>query len=154
MTTLFLMRHSIAVPADFETTDDSRCLTEQGRLYAVSAGQALRDHLATHNIELACIVTSPLVRAVQTAELVAASIGHRREIRALHALRSESPSERGVDELQALGHGVVLAVTHEPIVSSMSARILGESSSGFGSGFHPSEIRGYEDSVAIWRHLP
>lgn len=154
MTMLFLMRHSIAVSMDFQTTDDSRCLTEQGRVYAKDAGHALRDFLDTRNLELTCIVTSPLVRTVQTAELVAAALGYEAEIRAMHALRSESPSQRGVDELQALGHGVVLAVTHEPIVSAMSARIVGDVSGGYGAGYHASEVRCFEDNTAVWRHQP
>ncbi len=154
MTILFLMRHSIAVPADFRTTDDSRCLTAEGRLHAKAAGEALQNELASQRFVLSCIVTSPLVRAVQTAELVAATLGFEDEIRAMHALRSESPSQRGLDELQALGHGVVLAVTHEPIVSAMSARIVGDRPGGFGAGYHPAEVRAYEDSSVIWRHQP
>ncbi|MCP4444226.1 MAG: histidine phosphatase family protein [Myxococcales bacterium] len=148
------MRHSIAVPADFQTTDDSRCLAARGRLLAAEAGLALAEHLKKSGLQLEYIVTSPLVRTVQTAELVALPLQYDDEIRAMHSLRSEAPSQRGLDELLALGHGVVLAVTHEPIVSAMSGRICGEQEGGFGAGFRPAEIRGFRDNASFWRHQP
>lgn len=154
MTTLFLMRHSIAVPADFQTTDDSRWLTERGRTLASVAGSALEDELARLGLGMACIVTSPLVRTVQTAELVAARLGYQGEIRAMHSLRSEFPTQRALDALGALGHEVVLAVTHEPLVSAMSSLHAGAGHSGFGAGYQPSEVCGFFDGEPLWRHRP
>lgn len=154
MSTIFLMRHSMAVPADFQTTDISRWLTAQGRELATLAGVQLARELASSGRVLDCIVSSPLVRAVQTAELVAAALGHVGEIRSMHALRSESSSQRGVDDLRALGHACVLAVTHEPIVSTMTGLLTNADVGGFGAGYRPSEVRGFEDEYAFWRHQP
>ncbi len=150
MSVIVLMRHSIAVPADFQTTDESRCLTARGRVLAKEAGDALAEILRSENLRLECIVSSPLVRAVQTAELIASSLQYDGEIRALHSLRSESSSQRGVEDLQGLGHGVLVAVTHEPIVSAMSERLTGQAVRGFGAGFRPAEIRGFRDGEVIF----
>ncbi len=150
---LFLMRHSIAVNTDAQTTDDSRCLTAAGRVRAKESGAALAQALIARNLHLSCIVTSPLVRTVQTAELMAAELGYEGELRAMHSLRSEFPSQRALEELVGLGQAVVVAVTHEPIVSSMSSLILGETPNHFG-GYYPGEIRGFEDGAEFWRHQP
>ena len=148
------MRHSFAVPASFQTTDDARWLTERGREMATVAGVALQQELARLGTRIDCIVTSPLVRAVQTADLVAGCVDYRSEIRAMISLRSESPSQRALDEVGALGHNVVLAITHEPTISTMSALHTGEGLSGFGAGFQPSEICGFIDGELEWRHRP
>ncbi len=151
---LFLMRHSIAVHTDAQTTDESRCLTAAGRARARESGAALARELIARNLHLGCIVTSPLVRTVQTAEFIATELSYHGEVRAMHALRSEFPSQRALEELLALEPAVVVAVTHEPIVSAMSSLIVGETPSHFGSGYYPGEIRGFADGKEVWRHLP
>ena len=152
--TLYLMRHSIAVPADFQTTDESRWLTVRGRALAEVAGRALRRELDTRGLIVDSIVSSPLVRTVQTAELVAKCLGYEGEIGTLQALRSEARAQRGVESVEGLGLATVVAVTHEPIVSTMSALLTGTTPSGFGIGYRPSEICGFQDGRECWRHRP
>ncbi len=146
MSMLLLMRHSIAVGTDFQTTDESRWLTTEGRQLATVAGQALRKT----GQRIGCIVCSPLVRTVQTADLVASCLSHSEEIRSMHCLRSEASSQRGLEELAELEYDVVLAISHEPIVSTMSALLTGESA----TAYRPSEIRCFEDGKRTWRHEP
>jgi phosphohistidine phosphatase len=68
---LLLLRHSDAGdPAAWTHPDDERPLSEKGRLQAERLGRLLA---ATDNRPDA-VVTSPLVRAGQTAELVAAEL--------------------------------------------------------------------------------
>jgi phosphohistidine phosphatase len=143
MTRLFLMRHSQAAPADFRPPDDARWLTARGRELAREAGQALVERGG-----IDCIVTSPLVRAVQTAEIVAGCLAWQGEIHSLCALRSEGLAQRAVEELQALGAGSVLALTHEPLVSTMSALLAGRE---VGGGFRTAEIRCFRDNALDWR---
>jgi phosphohistidine phosphatase len=66
---LFLVRHTEAI--DYETesvrTDDIRFITPKGRKISTTVFKALKDDFA----DLDKIFTSPLVRAVQTAEILA-----------------------------------------------------------------------------------
>lgn len=142
------MRHSRAVPADFQTTDEARWLSESGRELALAAGQALAQEGGVE-----CIVTSPLVRAVQTAEIVAQCLGYTGPIRTFSSLRSEMAPARAIEDLQALASRSVLALSHEPIVSGIAGLLREKSGSDFVSGFRPAEIRGFRGSQQVFRHL-
>jgi len=66
---LYLMRHAIAheLGADGSRTDAGRTLTTEGRANTRAAAQAMR----RLELDFDAIWTSPLVRARQTAEIVA-----------------------------------------------------------------------------------
>jgi phosphohistidine phosphatase len=147
---IYLMRHSQATPADFRTTDDARWLTAKGRTMASAAGKALAQEVAAGPIDM--IVTSPLSRTTQTAELVAQALGWNAEIVCLESLRSESSPHRAIEELEALGAVAVLAVTHEPIVSSMYALLSGQKVRDIQSGFRPAEIACLHEGKVGWRY--
>ncbi len=149
MAKLYLMRHSQAAPSDFRTTDDARWLSATGRSIACEAGQALSEELAGTKLDL--IVTSPLSRTVQTAELVAQALAWQDEIQCLEALRSESSPQRAMEELMALPGAAILAVTHEPIVSSLFALLSGQKLSDLRSGFRPAEICCVANGNQAWR---
>jgi phosphohistidine phosphatase SixA len=148
MSTIYLMRHSQAAPSDYRTTDNARWLTAKGRTIAMDAGRALAKESGG---AIDIIVASPLARAVQTAELVAQCLGWTDQIRCLESLRSESSAQRAIDDLQGLEALNVLAVSHEPIVSTMSALLTGQSISDFRSGFRPAEICCHNEGAAAWR---
>lgn len=67
---LFLIRHAQAQPDDPAVEDAHRPLTERGRKDARKLGKLLR----RAGVSLDAIITSPLVRAVETAELVAVGL--------------------------------------------------------------------------------
>jgi len=146
---IFLMRHSRAVAADFQTTDEARWLSEPGREMARAAGQAL----LANDTAIDCIVTSPLARAVQTAEIMAHCLGYRGPIRCLASLQSEMPAQRAVEDLQSLACHAVLAVSHEPIASAMGALLRGKGPDEFRAAFNTAEIRGFRGDSQIFRHL-
>jgi len=148
MAKIYLMRHSQAAPSDFRTADEARWLTAKGRRIACDAGEALAEELAGTPLDL--IVTSPLSRTVQTAELVAQALGWRDEIQCMAYLRSESSPRRAMEELLELPALSVLAVTHEPMVSSLCA-LLSEQSMKDGAGFRPAEICCIADRKQSWR---
>ena len=150
MPTIYLMRHSQAAPADFRTTDDARWLTTNGRSIASDAGRALAKETSS-GAAIDTIVTSPLSRTVQTAELVAQALGWRAEIHCLSSLRSESSPQRAIEDLLELPGEVVLAVTHEPIVSSICALLSGQSIKDLRSGFRPAEISRISEGSVTWR---
>ncbi|MEM9493488.1 MAG: phosphoglycerate mutase family protein, partial [Myxococcota bacterium] len=64
---LYLIRHSNAVDAGDGISDGHRFLSAEGRTRCREVGRVLREA----GVTLDAVVTSPLVRAVQTAELLA-----------------------------------------------------------------------------------
>ena len=69
-----LIRHGEA--GDDAPDDESRALTVRGRSDTRRVGRVL----ARRGIRFSLIVSSPLVRAVQTAEIVAAALDYRKRI--------------------------------------------------------------------------
>jgi phosphohistidine phosphatase len=69
---VYFVRHGIAEEAEtFKGTDAERPLTSEGRRKMAAIGERLADL----KIEPKAILTSPLVRARQTAEIVAKALG-------------------------------------------------------------------------------
>src|SRR5262245_48524924 len=79
MMDLFLIRHAKAVDGSRYGDDSERPLDADGRRAALDVGAAL----ARHGVQLDVIASSPLVRAVETAELVAVSVGYAGQL-AIH----------------------------------------------------------------------
>ena len=70
MTTLVLVRHGEAEGAGFGG-DEQRALTEDGRRYVRAVGRLWAARAEAVDV----LITSPLVRAVQTAEILATALG-------------------------------------------------------------------------------
>lgn len=70
---LYLIRHAEAAPADADTAeaDAARPLTEFGSRQARAVAEALK----AHSVAVGRILTSPLLRARQTAEVIAQGLG-------------------------------------------------------------------------------
>ena len=64
---VFLVRHAEAVPEDHSLRDEDRWLTARGREMARGLARLLREQ----RVEPDAVLTSPLPRAMQTAEPVA-----------------------------------------------------------------------------------
>jgi phosphohistidine phosphatase len=117
MKRLYVVRHGIAVDhADSAGPDGSRPLTGKGRKRFERAARAF----AKHEGKLDLILTSPLVRAVQTAEILAAAVAHR-EVAVLEEL---DPSFGVASLFEALAGRAgkarsVALVGHEPQLSSV-----------------------------------
>lgn len=119
---VFLVRHG---DADAEVPeglgDEARALTAKSRQVLVSHFASLAEHMA--GIDL--VLTSPLVRAVQTAQILSSILKHEG---LLHAHRSLVP-EMPVGAIESVlrhktGAGVIL-VGHEPSMGAMAAHLLG-----------------------------
>jgi phosphohistidine phosphatase len=109
---LWLLRHADAADG---VPDDERPLTEQGQAQADAAGRALA-HLGEH---IDICLTSPKLRAVQTAERACEPLGV--PVRIEPALAGE-PFD--VDRLVA-GLGDVLLVGHDPSFSLLLHDLTG-----------------------------
>jgi len=125
---VYLMRHASAEDPG-GVPDALRRLTEQGSREAREAGEALRERGATVSV----ILTSPRVRARETAELVAAAIGAPVQVR--ETLSCGATGEVFLAELRSVESGGVLLVAHNPELSAFSSELLGQSIS-----FRPSTL--------------
>jgi phosphohistidine phosphatase len=120
---IYLVRHGDAVPEEDAGSDRDRWLSPRGREAARVLGRLLREQA----LELDAIVASPLPRAVQTAELLAATLDYLHPIATRRYLEPSAHPRVAAGELAALG-GVVLVVGHEPSISALGAFLLGRPS--------------------------
>jgi len=117
---LYFMRHAEAEDTPPGRTDADRRLTARGLSRSREAGVALR----ALGVEVGLILTSPLVRAVQTAELVAEALGAPVEQTSVLAGRLTTASLR--DLLEEQGHAeTLMLVGHEPDLSTVIGELIG-----------------------------
>jgi len=118
---LFLIRHAHAVDGE-GMRDDDRPLSGQGRKQALDVGGAL----ARQKVRFSRIVTSPLVRAVETAELVAVTLGYEGGLDVHDAMRPDGGWKQLLREvLTAHDGGAPLAlVGHEPTIGHYLSKLL------------------------------
>ena len=120
---VYLLRHAIAEPRDPEhyPADADRPLTGAGARRMARAARGLR----ALGLRFDLILTSPLVRARQTARIVAPLFRPRPS---LHALRPLSPGGGSGGVLAALSQvpadAAVLLVGHEPDLGRLAAAML------------------------------
>ena len=123
---LYFLRHGLADRAEFDGTDDRlRPLTDAGRQRLEQQGR----FLARMGLKVDVVLSSPLVRARQTAEIVARRLG------AGDRLRDDPRLEPGFDTsslaaiLADLGDGDrrVMLVGHEPDFSEVIGEVTGGS---------------------------
>ncbi len=114
---LYLMRHAIAAPHGTAACaqDAQRPLTEAGQLEARGVAQGLK----RLEVPVALILTSPYLRAAQTAAQVAGVYGARTSVKELEALRAEAAPRDASLALKAFAeYDGVLCVGHEPHLSA------------------------------------
>src|SRR5262245_17528912 len=121
---LLLIRHAHAIDrgdkgAD-DLTDEARYLTARGREVALAMGERL--HAAGYRFD--AMLTSPLTRAVQTAELVAQGARYRGDVVALMTLAPDHSVKKAARDLEGAG-AVVGVVGHEPSISALAGHLLG-----------------------------
>ena len=117
---VLLMRHSIAVDPYDAPTDESRWLTSEGRARARAIAAALRPR-----VQLTHALASPLVRAMQTADLMCEGLGYEGELVTHAALAVEhGTTAQALAPLDDMPHdAVVLMVTHAPKVRVLASHL-------------------------------
>ena len=118
---IFLVRHGDAVPEEDAGSDRDRWLSAKGRENARILGRLLREQHVLPDI----ILSSPLPRAVQTAELLAQSLDYIDVIVSLRCLEPAAQPRVAAGEIMARGASV-LVVSHEPAISSLAAFLIGQ----------------------------
>jgi len=124
---LYLVRHAEAAPRGREYPDDAaRPLTEEGadRFRRAVAG------LRAAGVELDLVLTSPYVRARETADVLVAGLRPKPRLLVVEALMpGRKPSEvvAAVTRHAAAGRGAsrIALVGHEPGLGELAARLLG-----------------------------
>jgi phosphohistidine phosphatase len=120
---LLLVRHAVAAERGPNYPDDrKRPLTSEG----VTRFKRVVDGLKDLDVKLELVLTSPLVRAHHTAELLVSGIGGKPRLEVLDAL---APGGRLAQVLEAIAKHSKRAkhlalVGHEPDLGELAARLL------------------------------
>lgn len=119
---LYLMRHANAgVPRENPLLDAKRSLIKEGKEQCMLMAQML----AALKVQVDVVVSSPLKRAMQTAQFVATELGHEAKVEVSSAL---APDADYTDFQLMLSNYAdregVLAVGHNPILFQFLGRLI------------------------------
>ncbi|OGP59790.1 MAG: phosphohistidine phosphatase SixA [Deltaproteobacteria bacterium RBG_13_61_14] len=118
---LYLLRHGSAAPKSMGVADAELPLTKQGERMVEKSAVALR----LLKIRFDRILSSPYLRAYQTAEIIAKGLGLKRRLEKSDALKSGATLEKIRPELEKAGpDDRILLVGHEPDLGQIIAAIL------------------------------
>ena len=122
-TELYLVRHAIAADRGSEWPDDNkRPLTERGISRFKDGVKGLR----RLDVALDEIFTSPLLRAKQTAELLASGLEGKPSIKVLDALApGHTPSAVMTQLARVARRRRIALVGHEPDLGELAAHLIG-----------------------------
>ncbi|HIJ96121.1 MAG TPA: protein phosphatase [Desulfuromonadales bacterium] len=119
---LYIIRHAEAIEENETLQDQWRYLTEKGR----AAARKISLKIFKHGPKARLTVTSPLTRAVQTAEILAEKACRRNVIIASPLLLPGADIAELVNHLKQYGDAKrVMLVGHEPQLGILIARLLG-----------------------------
>lgn len=152
---ILLVRHADAVAESARLPDEHRTLSPTGR-------QQVRDLaalLAETGLQPGAIVTSPLVRAVQTAELLARWLDWRGSIEASpHLVPAMVAPNAAIEWLSfmaaPLDGGTLIAVGHEPSITHLARLLAGGAGAPPVPAFGKAEACLIEDGQLRWRLEP
>src|SRR5437870_7852874 len=119
---IIFFRHGVAVDRpDWDGSDSERPLTEEGTERTKSASRGLRKVEPRPDT----ILSSPLVRARQTAEIAKQELGLDAKIEITEDLTPEADPDRLVARLNKFeDSSVVLCVGHEPHISTTVSAMI------------------------------
>ena len=118
---IYILRHGIAEDHN-DGGDAPRALTDEGRRKL----RRVLERAAKAKVAPSLILSSPYVRARQTAELAAEILGYGRKIVQIDALVPEGSPEALWEEIRARRQeDAILIAGHEPMLSSSVAWLLG-----------------------------
>ena len=115
------MRHGIAEDAAPGGTDADRALTQEGKKKLRGVLESARRAAVHPDV----ILTSPLKRAVETAEIAAAVLGAKYDLVRTNTLVPPSSPERVWKEIRSRKAEAILLAGHEPLLSMVVAFLLG-----------------------------
>jgi phosphohistidine phosphatase len=118
---LYILRHATAEEAAEGGDDGARKLTARSRDRMCNAAAGLR----AMGLKFDAILTSPLVRAAETAEIVSAAFNNEPAPQVLPALASGVPPAEVLAVLKPFTRDQqVMIVGHEPQLSNLASQLL------------------------------
>jgi phosphohistidine phosphatase len=118
---IYLLRHGIAEDARPGLRDFDRALTPEGGAKLRRVLERARAAGAVPTL----ILSSPLRRALQTAQLAAEVLRYSGRILRTRALIPDAPPAEAWAEIRGHGHEpALLLASHEPLMSSLAAFLL------------------------------
>ena len=119
---VYLLRHGIAEEARLGMSDADRELTAEGR-------RKLRETLqvaSQADMQPTLLLSSPLLRAVQSAQIAAQALHYKQEIVKTNVLLPDSQLEKVWDEIRVHhDERELLLVGHDPLFSHLAGHLLG-----------------------------
>lgn len=120
---VYLLRHGIAEEAPAGKSDADRALTPEGRRKLKQVLEAA----AEAEVKPSLILTSPLKRAIQTAQIAATVLRYSGDIVDTTALRPGSTPEQAWDEIRLhRGEAALMLVGHNPLFDTLGGYLLGQ----------------------------
>lgn len=135
--------------------DEKRPIDKIGEQQCHVVGRAL----VALGVEVDAIISSPLTRAVQTAELAVKELGYRHKIVISDAMRPEASYDQFHDLLDHYRHGkAIMVVGHNPSITEFLLRLVTGSDHAECIDFKKGgvakvEVRG-EQGVLNWLFTP
>ena len=118
---IYLFRHGIAEDAKAGHPDSSRALTDEGKKKTAEVVKAAR----RAGVAPSLIISSPYVRAVETAEIAAEGFGYKNDILRTETLVPHGLPENVWSELRDYRDAeAVLLAGHEPLMGHLAAYLL------------------------------
>lgn len=121
-TRLYLVRHAIAEEPVAGIADEARRLTKRGR----KRFERLVRRLAGTGMEIDLVATSPLVRARQTAEILAETLAATPRIAVVDALAPPADWQALVEWTVQQDAGCVAWVGHAPCIGRLVSLAIGD----------------------------
>ena len=118
---IVLMRHGVAEERSDERPDETRALTAEGQKKMKENAKGLAHLLGGVD----AIVSSRLLRAVQTALFVAKAVALKQNVVTDDALRPESTVAEVRALIERTGGKTVVLVGHEPLLSQTALELAG-----------------------------
>ncbi len=118
---LYVFRHGIAEISGPGQSDSARALTDQGRKKVAEVVRTVK----RAGFQPSLIVSSPYLRAVQTAEIAAAELKYHGQVVKTEALVPHGSPEGVWAELRDYREeSAILLAGHEPLLSHLVAHLL------------------------------
>lgn len=110
---LYLIRHSIAENISLDKKDFDRELTSEGKSVIAKTSQAWKNYIN----QLDIVLSSPLTRAVQTAEIISSNLQTNQNLIKDNNLGTGSRTSDLIELLNSLDYENVAVVGHQPDLS-------------------------------------
>ena len=140
---LYLIRHSIAENISIDKKDFDRELTEEGKFVIKKTSEAWKNYIG--NVDV--VFTSPLKRAIQTAEIISSNLQEIPNLIKDNNLGTGSRTADLIDILNSLEYKNVVVVGHQPDLSQHINNFCGTGS--FNLEFPPASLAKIEFDNSI-----